>query len=265
MKKILLFLFLVVLVIIIFYSQNSSATSPYLGNIGNIKICQDTGGKYLNINFKPPDALKWGYSVGYFTKDIFCKCGENQFIKVTTINDWKGCNSTLDFMTESQFLEELNKIKSSASSVNGDMEEKYIKILEETIELEKKKQLINSLVIILIVTTVILYLGYRIYRTKHRKNKLKEFFKPTRWKTIMVVILLLLALAYLWSRRFLLFSIYDPILWFLALPIMFIQITGINFSNPYVSTIIIFVLQIIYWYILACFIMYLLGKIKKKK
>ncbi len=268
-KKILMFyLLMITSLIIILYLPNSSASQPILGNINNIKICQDTGGKYLNINFKPPEELKRGYSVIYSTKDIFCKCGEDQFIKVTTINDWKGCNSSSEFIDENQFLEELNQIKNSVSSVEGDIDEKYIKTLEEAIakniELEKQKQLKYILVIILIVLIIVVAF-YLIYKIKPKENKLKNFFKPTKLKIIIILILFLLTLILFWASRSIyndskLFYYFDLLI--LALPTIYIITTGIDLIGVYISAAIILIFQIFYWYLLSCILSWLINKIK---
>jgi len=164
----------------ILFFQNSFASAPIIGVKENIQICQDTGGQYLNLGYKPPtELIKKGFSVSYVTNDIFCQCDKNLFFGVTMIRDWKGCNDITDLisMNESQFIEELNKTKNSVSYVNGNIDKKYITILEEARiknkELEdqkKQSQKIPMVIYVLVVISIIIIFFYFIYRMKKRRK-----------------------------------------------------------------------------------------------
>ena len=101
------------------------------------------------------------------------------------------------------------------------------------------------------------------------KEKTKEFLKPTKGKIVIMAILIIIAINYFTTTIFipdggpnLLY--YDPLYWFVALPILFFGTTGIYRVNAFVMGMVMLVLQAIYWYILSCLIIYIIDKIRRR-
>ena len=105
----------------------------------------------------------------------------------------------------------------------------------------------------------------------------KEFFRPTKWKVILSVILFLITILFIYLV--ITVRVYvpqgskdpflsNPIFWFAALPsllmITLITSTEEYFINPIVTFVVIIALQLIYIYILPCFIVWLFNKMKRK-
>lgn len=108
---------------------------------------------------------------------------------------------------------------------------------------------------------------------KKEENKLKEFFKPTKGKLIGAIVFFVISLLYIFYFSFSYLYGYDPnnslIFWFLFFPssLAFLILENYNIESilSRQKTTVIFigliVLQVIYWYLLSCIIVYLLSRI----
>lgn len=136
------------------------AAAPSAPNPANKEICQNTNGKWLTVVYKG------SFEEPYLVSDVYCQCNEINFIKVTRLSGWTGCNSSPQFMTESEFIDALKTASSQAKSVNENMDGKYIQFVKDQIYTPKR-----TLILFWIGVIIIFFLITCIILKKFRKNK----------------------------------------------------------------------------------------------
>ena len=160
MKVNLFFLIVVVLCM----SSTVLAGSPIIPDPKNKEACENTEGYWLTIihgNFF------WDSSDYYLASDIYCKCDENKFIKITRLDNWEGCNQEAEYMDEINFINELEVSSKWAKDVSANMDDKFINIAQKNVNLARFYS--YGLVIFLTVIFILVcYLGVRKYRTRKK-------------------------------------------------------------------------------------------------
>ena len=100
----------------------------------------------------------------------------------------------------------------------------------------------------------------------NKRKGVKEFFSPTKWKIVITILFLgMLFLDPFIKEISPLFS--DFLRWTLFILSRIFPLTIDYIPNPlmHIIIIIIFLLpSLIFWYLLSCIIMWLLGKLKNK-
>ncbi len=160
MKKFVLIFVLFLLI------GNVLAIEIYAPNPANKEICQESGGGWMAISYKNSF---WG-SIGgrsYSIADTYCQCNQNEFVRTTTLSNWEGCNGESLFINEAEFISQLEIASKQANNVTGDINDKYLKIVENNLAQGK----LNNLVMIILVLVVIMGILFIIYN-KIKKKKL---------------------------------------------------------------------------------------------
>ena len=102
-------------------------------------------------------------SSSYITSDVYCKCDENKFIKITNLQTWEGCKNVKEFMNEENFVNELKQQSKYAKKISGNMGVQYIKIVEDKIKMKKLYYLIAFIVFI--------FVFYLLYKKRKLSKK----------------------------------------------------------------------------------------------
>jgi len=144
------------------------ASSPSIPLPENKNVCINSEGKWLSAMHKSPNNLflaLTGSSLSYSIATIYCQCGD-YFIDITNMENWQGCKSTSSFMSEVEFIDRLESSAPYIESVAGNIDKRYIEIIEKEIKLNKFKDIIK----LLFGVAIIIFLFY-LYKNRLKNKK----------------------------------------------------------------------------------------------